>query len=116
MYPTLADVCGLTPPTGLEGKTFRPLLDDPSRTGKLAAYTKVMCGQGERRSVRTDRWRYTEWDGGKKGAELYDHADDPGEYHNLAGDPSREDTVAELKALLKAGRPATELQGTRTPR
>ncbi len=116
VYPTLADVCGLTPPTSLEGKSFRSLLDDPSRPGKPAAYTKVTRGQGEGRSVRTDRWRYTEWDGGKKGAELYDHANDPGEDHNLASDPRQADTVAEHKALLRANRLSSQPQAAGTPR
>ena len=57
----------------------------------------MVRGQGEGRSVRTDRWRYTEWDGGKKGAELYDHVDDPGEIRNLAGDPRHAEAVAELQ-------------------
>jgi uncharacterized sulfatase len=116
VYPTLADVCGLTPPTGLQGKSFRPLLDDPSRPGKSAAYTKVTRGQNEGRSVRTDRWRYTEWDGGQKGAELYDHVDDAGEIHNLASDPRRADTVAEHQALLRANRLSSQPQGAGTPR
>ena len=38
-------------------------------------------------SVRNERWRYTEWDNGKQGAELYDHEADPHEYANLANDP-----------------------------
>jgi uncharacterized sulfatase len=53
------------------------------------------------KSVRTERWRYTEWDGGKQGAELYDHERDPGEYRNLAGDPRYAETVAEMKRLLQ---------------
>ena len=109
VYPTLADVCGLAPPGGLEGTSFRPLLDDPSRLGKPAAYTKVVRGQGVGRSVRTDHWRYTEWDEGKNGAELYDHVDDPGEIRNLAGDPRHAEAVAALKALVRAWRrPTTE--------
>jgi uncharacterized sulfatase len=55
------------------------------------------------RTVRTERWRYTEWDDGKKGAELYDHMADPHEWINLAKDPKHADTVAELKRLLHGG-------------
>jgi hypothetical protein len=53
------------------------------------------------RSVRTDRYRYTEWDEGKKGSQLYDYSSDPGELKNLAADPAAQATVTELKALLK---------------
>ena len=52
------------------------------------------------RSVRTERWRYTEWDEGRKGVELYDHDNDPHEYHNLADDPASANTIEELKRLL----------------
>ena len=87
VYPTLADVCGLTPPTGLEGKTFRPLLDDP-----LAHRETRRVHQGHGRTgggaERPHRPLAVHRVGRRqKGAELYDHADDPGEYHNLAGDP-----------------------------
>ena len=45
--------------------------------------------------MRTPRWRYTEWDEGKKAVELYDHDRDPGEYVNLAGDARHAAVVAE---------------------
>ncbi|MEI7808817.1 MAG: iduronate-2-sulfatase, partial [Verrucomicrobiota bacterium] len=57
-------------------------------------------------SVRTERWRYTEWDFGAKGAELYYHNADPQELHNLAADSKHAATVAEMKALLKTVHPA----------
>ncbi len=71
--------------------------------GKKAAYTQVKRGQVLGRSVRTERWRYTEWDGGARGGELYDHDADPKEYRNLAEDPKSADTVKELKDLLRGG-------------
>jgi iduronate 2-sulfatase len=103
LYPTLADLCGLTPPPGQElaGVSLRPLLDDPTKPGKSAAFTQ----RGQGRTVRTDRWRYTEWDEGRKGVELYDHSNDPLEYHNLAGDPKRAARLAELKEILHRGKP-----------
>jgi uncharacterized sulfatase len=106
LYPTLAELCGLTPPSHLEGRSFRPLLDDPERPWKAGAYTQLSAGKGKGRSVRTERWRYSEWDEGRLGAELYDHDADPHEYRNLAADPSHADTVRTLKALLAEGRKA----------
>jgi uncharacterized sulfatase len=58
------------------------------------------------RSVRTERWRYTEWDGGRAGVELYDHEKDLSEHKNLAHEASLADTVAELRRLLHAHGPA----------
>ena len=53
-------------------------------------------------SVRTERYRYTEW-GGLEKAEIYDHETDPKELRNLAKDPKYKDVVAELSALIKGG-------------
>jgi len=101
IYPTLAELCGLQPPTDLEGRSFAPLLDDPQQPWKEAAYTQLDRGAIEGRTVRTQRWRYTEWDAGRQGAELYDHENDPGEYHNLADDPQQAEVVQKLRNLLR---------------
>jgi uncharacterized sulfatase len=111
LYPTLVSLCGLPVREGLDGIDLSPLLNDPSRPSKPAAFTvvsrtndpsvnqsQVMDYLG--RSVRTERWRYTEWDGSKRGAELYDHENDPHEWHNLANDPKYVDTVAEMRRFL----------------
>ena len=57
------------------------------------------------RTVRTERWRYTEWDDGRKGAELYDHDADPREFTNLAHDPDHAQAVKELQQLLRRALP-----------
>lgn len=115
LYPTLVAACGLPPRPGLDGVDIGPLLDAPSQPVKQAAYSlttrdgspeasheKVMSYQG--RTVRTERWRYTEWDGGRRGVELYDHDSDPHEWQNLANDPAHAQTVAAMKKLLAAER------------
>ena len=104
IYPTLADLCGLEAPKTVEGKSLRPLLKNPKAKWTKPALTQQTRRDGDRQimgySVRTERWRYTEWDGGKAGAELYDHDNDPHEWRNLANDPKSAKTVAELKKLL----------------
>ncbi len=104
VYPTLADLCGLPPPANLAGRSLRPLLENPDAKWDKPAITQVLRGEGRERSmgysVRTERWRYTEWTGGQAGVELYDHDNDPHEWRNLAQDEKFTETVAELKKLL----------------
>ena len=69
------------------------------------AFTQVERGGFPGRSVRTSRWRYTEWEEGKQGVELYDHQTDPGEMKNLAADSKHASTIAELMALVKKNWP-----------
>ncbi len=107
VYPTLADLCGYAAPGHVQGKSLRPLLEDPGGAWSKPARTQVTRSGGPNqpalmgRSVRTERWRYTEWDEGKRGAELYDHEIDPREMTNLAGDPKQAPAVADLKRLLR---------------
>jgi uncharacterized sulfatase len=111
LYPTLAELCGIRPPAGLDGVSLVPSLNDPSRRDKKAAYSSVGRHPDRSRltsdltylghSVRTGRWRYTEWDSGRKGLELYDEQADAHELHNLAGTPGYDDVKKELQRLLQ---------------
>lgn len=102
LYPTLASLCGLQPPGYLDGADLTPLLNKPGTKWSRPAYTQVLR-KGPNimgRSVRTERWRYTEWGNGAEGAQLYDHKKDPFEYKNLADDPAFAKTRNEMKKLL----------------
>jgi uncharacterized sulfatase len=100
IYPTLVELCGLPAPAGLEGHSLAPLVKDPQAAWLHPAYTVCRSGGAFGQSVRTERWRYSEWNGGDSGAVLFDEAADPHEMKNLAADPAQAKVVAELKALL----------------
>ncbi|MCS6852414.1 MAG: sulfatase [Gemmataceae bacterium] len=119
LYPTLAELCGVKAPDNLQGQSLVPMLKDPSFVGRGWALTQVMRGGGMARAtvstdvgsegprffgytLRTARWRYTEWDEGRKGRELYDHDTDPKELRNLALDAAYARTVEELSQQLRA--------------
>jgi len=101
LYPTLAELCGLTPPANLAGKSLKPLLDNPQAAWSKPAFTQVWRGRFAGYSVRTERYRYTEWDDGRQGVQLYDYQADPQEFHNLADDPKFAALRAELQALVR---------------
>lgn len=111
-YPTLAELAGLEAPAFLAGVSLVPALRDPSAMPRTSAFTQYDSGY----SIRTRRFRYTEWGpNGELGAELYDHDADPNELHNLASSADHRDTIAQLATLLheriKAGRvPPTGLK------
>jgi iduronate 2-sulfatase len=114
LYPTLTDLCGLKPPAGLEGASLVPILAEPAKSVKAAAFTQhprpayfdrtpagAPAAMGY--SVRTPAGRYTEWRDWKTGkvleAEYYDHAGDPHELTNRI-DAGKEGD--ELKAAQRA--------------
>jgi uncharacterized sulfatase len=75
VYPTLADLAGLPAPAGLQGRSLRPLLKDPKARWDHPAFTQVRRGGANDRfmgyTVRTEKWRYIEWDEGRQGKQLY---------------------------------------------
>ncbi len=107
-YPTIAELAGLKAPATLEGRSFVPLLNDARASGKDAAFTQVIrTNKGDGRSVRGERYRYTEWNEGKDGAELYDEENDPAEAKNLVKDPAHAADRVEMKKRLHAHWPTT---------
>jgi uncharacterized sulfatase len=105
LYPTLVALAGVPAPAGLQGRSLVPLLKDPGARWDHAALSQVRRGPAANSfmgySVRTTEWRYTEWDGGAQGVELYNERDDPEERRNLAADPKFRQRVAEMRQLLR---------------
>lgn len=120
LYPTLVELCNLPDPGPLEGKSLVPLLNDPTQKGKPAAYTqhpRPAYYKGSPQlmgvSVRTPRYRYTEWRDFKTGEvearELYDHSMDPNENTNVAESPSDDVLFQKAVKLLEKQFPRKKL-------
>lgn len=102
LYPTLADLCGLTPPDYLDGVSLKPILDDSSASVKDAAFSQVRRGENKHGySIRTDRFRFTMWNNGEDGVQLFDMQSDPHETKSLAQNADYADVVAELTGRLR---------------
>lgn len=97
-YPTLAELCGLSTPQYVSGVSLAPVLNDAAARPRTSALTQYSNGY----SIRTPRYRYTEWgENGSQGAELYDHESDSEEMTNLASHPDQAVTVRKLSQLLR---------------
>jgi arylsulfatase A-like enzyme len=114
IFPTLCELAGLPLDPGLEGHSFAPLLKDSSLEWKSAAfsqYQRVIPGYGNIArgmgySMRTDRYRFTEWSVPGTdfiARELYDHENDPDENINIADHPEHKELVSDLTTRLHAG-------------
>jgi iduronate 2-sulfatase len=117
LFPTLNALCGLPAAPGLEGRSLLPVLENPAATVKPAAFTqhprpaypdrtptKQPTHMGY--SVRTAKWRYTEWrhwqTGEIESRELYDHTSDQPELENVIGHPPDRIALEEAENLLRA--------------
>jgi arylsulfatase A-like enzyme len=102
LYPTLTDLCGLPTPSGLAGKSLRPMIENCRAPGKAGAYSTHGGGRGFRgHTLRTDRHRLVRWINGRGVVglvELYDYQQDPGETVNIAAD--HPDLVEDLTKQL----------------
>jgi len=115
VFPTLCDLAGLPIPTYLDGKSLVPLMKDPKATVKdysVSQYNrKLNKKQVEGYSVRTKRYRYTEWLADFKanhvyseskivGKELYDYEKDQLETVSRIDDPEYKSVEKDMKAKL----------------
>lgn len=112
IYPSLAALAGLPLPAHLEGCSFVPLLEDPGRIWKPAAFSQYPREVGGQQlmgySMRTDRYRFTRWVERKnhnrvRALELYDHQTDPEENMNVADDADRQKLIEQLTKQLLEG-------------
>lgn len=112
MYPTLAELAGLPVAADLEGKSLKPLLDDPALPWESTAFSQYPRGVGAKKlmgySMRTDRYRFTRWverdeHAKVEAVELYDHLTDPQENTNIASDPANKTLVEKLTTQWEAG-------------
>jgi len=111
--PTLCDLAGVPVPADVDGRSLAPLVragGDAAAFPDRPAFTEVFRAAGPRQppgkgvrglSMRSGRWRYTLWNDGDAGRQLYDHETDPGELVNLADRPEHAATQARLDAELR---------------
>jgi choline-sulfatase len=97
LFPTLIELCGLTPREELEGHSLAPQLKDANSPRQFPAITTHNQGS---HSVRSERWRFIHYADGTE--ELYDHRDDPHEWNNLANDARFADVKRDHSRWLPA--------------
>ena len=95
IYPTLAELCGLSETKGLEGHSLVPQLKDASAPREFPAITTHNAGN---HGIRSENWRYIVYADGSE--ELYDMVEDPNEWTNLAGEEKYADVIAEHRKFL----------------
>ncbi len=99
LFPTLVELAGIqAPPQSFDGRSLRPLLENPDASWDRPALTTF--GQ-ENYSLRTPDWRYIRWSNGEE--EFYDHTNDPHEWHNVADEARNESVKAELARWFPEG-------------
>ena len=104
IYPTLCHLAGLPLPKHLQGRSLKPMLESPDANGKQMAISTMVATNTKLigHSVRTDAFRYIEWDEGRGGELLYDLRNDPDELHDLSKAPAQAERMARMRQRLAA--------------
>ena len=117
VFPTLVDLADFEIPSHLQGKSLKPIYEDPEFSVREAALSQFPAGQKIMGySIRTKRYRYSEWEekhfmSDKKARGffnplLFDYEKDPMETVNLANDPAYAEVLKEMKQLMAEKREA----------
>jgi iduronate 2-sulfatase len=112
LYPTLAELAGLGPPSApqpIDGISLVPVLKNPEQRIRDHAYHAYLKRTHLGQAIRTERYRMVQWthrESGEKEYELYDYRDDPLETRNLA--PSKPDVLQSLIGMLERHPPARD--------
>jgi choline-sulfatase len=96
IYPTLIELCGLTPRDDLEGISLVPR-NCETRRQSGSDRPSPAHNQGNH-AVRSERWRYIRYADGSE--ELYDMVNDPHEWTNLAQRPEYASVIEEHRKWL----------------
>jgi len=87
-------------PAHLQGKSFVPLLKNPNLPWKKAVFSRYFKGD----SVKTDRYRYTQWrDKTNKvyARMLYDHSVDLVENVNISERPENKELIDKMSRMIQ---------------
>ena len=104
IYPTMCEACHIPTPLQLEGSSLMPVIEQPTRPWKTAAFSQFGGAAYGGISMRTEKYRYTEWgQNGSRGVELYDYDADPDETVNIADLPENAELATHLSERLHAG-------------
>ena len=120
MFPSLCELADIETPNYLQGTSFVPLIKDPKREWKSAAFSQFhrrpkVAADGNRYmgySINTKNYHYIEWyswnpktgtRGVLKDIELYDVENDPNEFVNISGDIDQNKIVETLSKQLAEG-------------
>ncbi len=120
MFPSLCEIAGIDVPDYMQGTSFVPLIKDPEREWKDAAFSQFhrrpkVSADGNRYmgySINTEAYHYIEWyswdpktgtRGELKDIELYDRKNDPSETVNISEEKSLKTVIEGLSMQLVGG-------------
>jgi arylsulfatase A-like enzyme len=97
IYPTVCALVGFTPPAGIDGISFKPVLDGTGSGSRRELFFSYMNVQ---RAIRDERWKLIRYPQVNV-TQLFDLQADPEETRDLAADPAQAERIADLLMRLK---------------
>ena len=97
IYPTVCDLVGAPLPQGIDGISFKSVINDKAETVRrdlFLAYRHVQ------RAWRNDRWKLIRYPQVNV-TQLFDLRNDPDERRNLADDPGQAERITQMMAKLQ---------------
>lgn len=101
LYPTVAELAGLTVPPNIQGKSLVDMLDRPQQEVRPYAFSVSKWRDTFSFLIRSHKWAFIQYgEDGSEGMELFDMEYDEKQFTNLALNPRYEPVVRQFKAML----------------